>query len=88
MADGTTIRVLTTEGVKQLPAAEATFHEHELAIDHWEAVFRHVARPGGPKDDGTGEWLEERLAMLQRARDRLYSGDVPYKGKPDDGPQD
>ena len=69
------IKVCSTEGVIDVGADTMTFHEHELVIDHWEAVFRDVHQRG-LKDDA---WLAERLAVVKSGRDRLYAGEIPCK---------
>lgn len=73
----TKVRVLTAEGVIFVEAATLTWEEHEALIDHWRAVFLFAVEAGAKDED----WLADRLAVLDRARLRLYSGEVPYLGE-------
>jgi hypothetical protein len=71
------VRVLTEDGVMMVDAATLTWEEHEALIDHWEQVFRFAVEQGVKDED----WLEERLGTIERARLRLYLGEVPFLGE-------
>ena len=76
---GLKIKLLTAdEGLIEVEAAELTFREHLVAIDHWRAVFRSLIEPGRAHE-GDEEWLAERLAVMDEAERKLRAGEVPYK---------
>lgn len=70
--------MLSTEGLVELEASELTFREHLRIIDHWRAVFHSLTLPGRIHE-GDGDWLEDRLAVMDEAERKLRSGEVPYK---------
>lgn len=70
------IRMLTPNGVELIEAETLTFHEHEMILDHWEAVFETLHERGTISDAE----LEKKRAMNKRARDKLYAGEIPTKG--------
>lgn len=72
------VKVISTEGVKDVPDEELTYQEHEMVIDHWEASWRMLHARGTRSD----EQFEEDMAKVRRAREKLFSGAVPFKGRP------
>lgn len=73
------VKVVSTEGVKVVPDEELSYHEHEVVIDHWEAIWTWMYESG--RFDGVKYF--SAMAKIKKAREALLSGRVNFKGKPE-----